>query len=126
MQFELGCAMNAPESIFVAFVIIGCNCIIVTKIVLLLRRVMAALPEDMDNARKVKRHYKFVTWQTLMFMFGGLFCWGIFIFVIPWHDSYVANFVFFSINPLQGLLNLLVYVAPSHLHKCSCSKGNSK
>jgi hypothetical protein len=130
-QFEVGCMLNVEEEMvwgfthyFPIWIIFGSNCFIVTKIILLLQRVIATIPEDMDNARKVKRHYKFVTCQTLMYVFGGLLCYGIYLFMPLSNDSNELMVIYAWLNPLQGFVNLLVYVAPPHLYNCCCNKGN--
>jgi len=106
------------------------NWVIITKIVVLLHRVMASIPDDMDNASNIKRHYKFVAYQTLMYIVAGIICWGIYlIWVIC--DKFGTPprtffFLFVLLNPLQGFVNMLVHLAPSWLHKCCFNKGNDE
>jgi len=110
---------------------LGCNVSIIAMIVRLLNYVIASIPEEMDNASKMKRHYRLVTCHTLMFVFGGLFCWGIYLWIgvyvcLELQDYDFSNEILFCLVlllPLQGVVNLLVYVAPSQLHKICCQTG---
>jgi len=128
-QYGGGCVVDVEEisvriwtvyiPIWVVFVF---NWFMITKIVLLLYRIMATIPENMDNASKIKRHYKFVTCQTIMFIFAGLSCWGIYLFSFKfWNLPKGLFLLHIMLNPLQGLVNLLVYVSPPWLHKCCCT-----
>jgi len=111
------------------WVIVVCTVCIITMIIRLLHKVIASIPENMDNASKIKRHYRFVTCHTLMFVFGGLICWSIYIIlgvrlVLHWNEfPYEILFFLVVLAPLQGVVNLLVYVAPSQLHTICCQKG---
>jgi len=107
------------------------NLYIILQIVRLLRRVISTIPEDMGNASEMKGHYKFITCHTLMFIFAGMFCWGVYLFSAFWQvannavGDYLPYWQWFCIVlllPLQGLVNLLVYVAPTQLQKRCCGK----
>merc|ERR1719245_212708 len=84
------------------------NWVIITKIVVLLHRVMATIPDDMDDAAKIKRHYKFVAYHTLMFIFTGIFCWGVLLITLFshkfWRIPYQLAVLHFVLNPLQGFV----------------------
>jgi len=133
-HYGLGCGMPKEETWFIAFthfipmwVCFLFNWFIILRIVLLLRRIIATIPEDMDNGSSIKRHFKFVTCQTIMFIIAGMSCWGIYLFTFDWWNLpvvWVGLVVF--VNPLQGFVNLLVYVSPSYLHKFCNNKGNDK
>jgi len=114
------------------WVIVVCTVCIVTMIIRLLHKVIASIPEDMDNASKIKRHYRFVTCHTLMFVVGGFLSFSYFLILGVWEVRHgpditdVPNEILFLgvlILPLQGFVNLLVYVAPSQLHSFCCQKG---
>jgi len=104
----------------------GINFGIICMIIRLLRKVLASLPKGVINVDKVKRHYRFVTCQTLMFVFAGMVCWSVSTISqvmqafgvddIP----YEMNFFQGLLQPAQGIFNLLVYVAPVHLQKFCC------
>jgi len=105
----------------------GINACVIYMIIRLFRQVLACLPEGMDNIDKVKRHYRFITFQTLMFVLGGMFCW--FVSTISRVlqafrvDEIPFEIYFFQglLLPVQGIFNLLVYVAPVHLQKFCCN-----
>jgi len=130
-QYGGGCIIDVEETwliIWTSYIpiwfVFVFNWFIITKIVLILYRIMASIPQDMDNASKIKRHYKFVACQTIMFIFAGLLCWGIYLFSFKWWNLPLGLFLLHvTLNPLQGLVNLLVYVAPSWLHKCCFKSG---
>lgn len=134
VQHGLGCLLPNEEillllvtSFIPIWVVFAFNWFIIIKIVVLLRRIIAAIPEDMDNASKIKRHYKFVTYQTIMFIFAGILCWGIYLFTFKvWNLPNVWLGLYVLLNPLQGFVNLLVYVSPPWLLKCCCNKDNDE
>jgi len=114
------------------WVIVVCTVCIITMIIRLLHKVIASIPENMDNASKIKRHYRFVTCHTLMFVVGGFLSFSYFLILGVWEVRHgpditdVPNEILFLgvlILPLQGFVNLLVYVAPSQLHNLCCQKG---
>jgi len=114
------------------WVIVVCTVCIITMIIRLLHKVIASIPENMDNASKIKRHYRFVTCHTLMFVVGGFLSFSYFLILGVWEVRHgpditdVPNEILFLgvlILPLQGFVNLLVYVAPSQLHNFCCQKG---
>jgi len=111
------------------------NLYIIIQIIRILRRVIADIPEDMDKASEIKAHYKFITCHTLMFVFAGMFCWGVYLFSAFWQVAnnavgvylpYTLWFVIVLLIPLQGLVNLLVYVAPSHLRNWCWRKNKMR
>lgn len=110
----------------------GINFYIIFKIIRLLRQVLASLPEGMSSADKIKGHYRFVTCQTLMFVFAGMICWSVstinrILQAFGVHDQDIPFEMFFFqglLLPLQGIFNLLVYVAPVHLQQFCCHKGD--
>lgn len=106
------------------------NWVIITKIVVLLHRVMASIPDNMDNANRIKRHYKFVAYQTLMYIVAGIICWGVYLVLFFafrfWTLPDIVGVLHVVLNPLQGFVNMLVHLAPSWLHRCGCNKGNDE
>jgi len=108
----------------------GINFYIIFKIVRLLRQVLASLPGDMCKADKIKRHFRFITCQTLMFVFAGMICWSIStinrILQAFGDDNIPFEMYFFQglLLPVQGIFNLFVYVAPVHLQKLCCDMGH--
>jgi len=107
----------------------GCTVFIITMIIRLLRYLIASIPEDLNDASKTKRHLRFVTCNTLMFIVGGFFCFSFFLIAGVWEMRhrpdlpYEILFLGVLILPVQGFFNLLVYVAPSQLQNFCCQKG---
>jgi len=108
----------------------GINFYIIFMITRLLRQVLGSLPEDLCNAYKVRRHFRFITCQTLMFVFAGMICWSISTInriLEAFRDDNIPfemNFFQGLLLPAQGIFNLFVYVAPVHLQKFCCDKGH--
>jgi len=105
----------------------GINLCIIFMIIRLLRQVLLCLPEDMHNVDKVKRHYRFITFQTLMFVLGGMVCWCVSTISRVMQafsvDEIPFEIYFFQglFLPWQGIFNLVVYVAPVHLQNFCCN-----
>jgi len=105
------------------------NFYVIFMILSLLRQVLASLPESMSGADKVKRHYRFITCQTLMFVVAGMVCWFVStinrvlqafgVEDIPYEMFFFQGLLL----PVQGIFNLFVYVAPVHLQKFFCNSG---
>jgi len=100
---------------------------IIAKMVLLLRRIIASIPEDCSDSSVTKRHFKFVTGQTILFIFAGIFCWGAWCTSFKWENvplKWIAPL--YIINSLQGFVNVLVYVLPPYLLRYFSNDGKSE
>jgi len=110
----------------------GFNLCIITMVIRLLRWLITTVPKDMENSSRVKRHYRFVTCQTLMFVVAGMLCWSMSTIIRvsqAIHDydiPYEMLFLQATLLPFQGIFNLLVYVAPSLRHNFCCDRGHDK
>jgi len=110
----------------------GFNLCIITMVIRLLRWSIATVPIDMQNASKIKRHYRFVTCQTLMFVGAGMFCWSMSTIIRvsqaihDYETPYEMLFLQATFLPFQGIFNLLVYVAPTLRHNFCCDRRRDR
>jgi len=103
------------------------NFVVIFLIVRILSRMMKNLMLfDPATRCRMRGRYRFVVFQTILFVVAGIVIWlpgtinRIWQYTTPDNDSpYVAKFLQALFTPIQGMLNLLIYVFPLHAQK-SC------
>jgi len=102
------------------------NVFVIFAIVNTLSKLIKNLPSsDPSEMRKMRTRYRFVVFQTLMFVLGGIIIWTpgtilrIWQYTSPDQEA-PATLVFFLslITPSQGFMNFLIYTCPLLAQTC--------